>query len=114
MADVTGAVHRDIGGTSYSFRLTNGALAQLQAEFGADLGGLLTGKSAVPDFRVLLRVAVLALMRGTAGIAEDKATAIVDDLSPGVLAPLIEAVIEAAFPPAEQGAEPGNGKRRRG
>lgn len=77
MADVTGALHEDFGGKTYTLRLTLGGIAKLQAKYGNDLGGLLSGGiEGVPPFGLMIDIVAAALEKGeriSAGDAADLA-----------------------------------------
>lgn len=71
MADVTGALHHDFGGKTYTLRLTMATLGKLQGVHGNDLGGLLTGKAeGVLSFTMLVDIVAAGLQKGGGADAE--------------------------------------------
>ena len=104
MADVTGAVTVQHAGKTYALRLTFGAMAELQDEFGQDIAGLLTG-TTTPNFKAMGRMVELALKKGTPAAA-DQAGMIADEIA---TVSLVQSLISAAFP--EGGQSSGNAKR---
>jgi len=116
MSDVTGTVRATLSGAEYTLRLTMRGLAQLQSEFGKDLGGLLSGgfKSGdMPDFTIPLRVVEVALLRGMPDLQADRVKDIADDLLTGDQG-LVARLMVAAFPDAAADAaqaDPGNAER---
>lgn len=104
MADVTGALHHQFGGNSYTLRLTYGVLAKLQGRHGLDLKGLLTGKAGeVPPFDVMLDVVALSLEKGQK-IAAEEAADLADDML-SAEPKIFESLMAAAFPDAMGNAQ---------
>jgi hypothetical protein len=111
MADVTGTVRATLGQNEYTLRLTMRGLATLQGEFGADLGGLLSGKvaeGAIPDFNIMLRVVEIALAKGMPDMTADRVRDVADDLVTDDQT-ILERIMQAAFP--DVAAAAGNVKR---
>lgn len=101
MADVTGALHHQFKGKTYTLLLTMRGVARLQGIHGNDLGGILTGVNAVPSFLVLLDIVAEGLRKGG-----DLNEADADDLADAMLTAdkkLAERVLQLAFPEAAQG-----------
>lgn len=114
MADVTGTLTVQHGGKSYALRLTIRSFAALQAEFGNDLGGVLTGKTAIPDFNICLRTVELALRAGNPGAGDSLGDIPIGTLADDLLTAdftVFERVMAGAFPTQSAGAKPGNAKR---
>lgn len=66
MADITGTLHREVGGKDYALRLTMRDIATLQGEYGINLGGWLSEKQPeIVDFGLALDVVTLAVKRGS-------------------------------------------------
>lgn len=100
MADVTGALHHQFGGKTYTLRLTPRGIAKLQAEHGVNLGGILSGVAqAIPPFAVLLGVVTEALKKGE-GLPDGKAEDLADDMMADDIS-LASRVLAASFPSAE-------------
>jgi hypothetical protein len=107
MADVTGTHWHEHAGTRYAFRLTMRGMAQLQAEFGRDIAGILSAKSdEIPDFAAILRIVEVALAKGNPSLDAEKVKALAEDLA---TPDLVGAIVQAAFPDAGDSA--GNGRR---
>lgn len=105
MADMTGALHHDFGGKSYTLRLTFGVLAKLQGRHGDDLRGLLTGAVvSAPPFAVMLDAVSEALVKG--GSPRDIAADLADDMLTAD-PDLFTRLLSAAFPAMVKG---GNGE----
>lgn len=97
MADITGSLHREFRGRTYTLRLTPLGLARLQADHGNDLGGVLSGAAGdFPPFAVLVGIVSEALKKGE-GMAEAEAQELADDMLAADVG-LAGAVLEAAFP----------------
>jgi len=108
MADITGALSVEHNGTRYMLRLTMRGIAQLQAEFGRDIAGVLSGEAgAIPDFAAILRIVEVALQKGQPGMIASEVAAVADDMA---TPDLVGRIVAAAFPDAEAQAV-GNGKR---
>lgn len=103
MADVTGALHHDFGGRSYTLRLTLGGIAKLQGKHGNDLGGLLTGIEGIPPFGVMIDLLAAALEKGE-GIPSDKAADLADDMLTADQG-IVQRLMTAAFPASAGNAE---------
>ncbi|MCL4065343.1 hypothetical protein M3484_01970 [Pseudomonas sp. GX19020] len=113
MADVTGALHHDFRGKSYTLRMTMRGLAQMQEKHGNDLGGLLSeggDKSAVPPLAPALDLISIALQRGE-GLDAEEADNLADEMMTADRN-LGGRVLAAAFPDvkAAQEAAPGNAR----
>lgn len=106
MADVTGTHYHEHAGTRYAFRLTMRGLATLQAEFGRDIAGILSGGNGIPDFAAILRIVEVALERGTPSLSPDQVKELAEDMANG---DLVGAIVKAAFPDAQED-QGGNGK----
>lgn len=111
MADVTGTLHHEYGGKTYTLRLTWGVLGALQAKHGDDfLERLDVPNGKLPPFNLLIDVAAMALAKGEK-MAEDEARDLADDIitsDPEVIGRLMT----AAFPDAVgNGAAQGKKKR---
>jgi hypothetical protein len=105
MADVTGTIHIEHGGKQYALRLSMGGIAKLQAEFGRDIAGLLSGAAnEVPDFAAILRVVEVALEKAQPSLSQEKIKDLADDIAS---TDLVGKIIAAAFPDVE--ADAGNG-----
>lgn len=104
MADVTGTLHHEHGGKTYTLRLTWGVLGALQEKHGDDfLDRLDVPQGKLPPFNLLIDVAAMALAKGE-GLKPDDARDLADDIitsDPEVIGRLMA----AAFPDAG-----GNGK----
>jgi hypothetical protein len=111
MADVTGTVRVTHDGAEYTLRLTMRGFAKLQAEFGRDLGGLLTKQQTetIPDYNTVLRIVEVALETGMPKLEPDRVVAIADELVTADQS-LFGRVFEGAFPEAAAAAS-GNAKR---
>ena len=111
MADVTGALHHEFQGKSYTLRITMRGLAQLQDMHGADLGGLLSGGGgAIPFLAPSLDLISVALQRGE---GMDKAEA--DDLADEMFTAdrnFAQRVLAAAFPDVVAAAPGATGNAR--
>ena len=106
MADVTGTVHVDHGGKRFALRLTMRALAELQAEFGQDLGGISSqGEAAFPNMAPLLRMIELALIKGQPEMSPETARDLADDMLTRDIG-LVQKVLAAAFPSVPGAARP--------
>lgn len=80
MADVTGALHHEFAGKTYTLRLTMAGIAALQDKHGNDLGGLLTGGTqGIPPFALLIDIVIEALVKGEK-MQRDEAEELADDL----------------------------------
>ena len=115
MADVTGALHHEFNGKSYTLRITMRGLAHLQGLHGNDLGGLLSdGGSAIPALAPSLDLISVALQRGE-GLDQQGADDMADEMFTADRT-LAGKVLAAAFPDAvaSAGEAPaaGNGKPR--
>lgn len=110
MTDPTGAVEVELGGETYSLRLTMRGIARLQAKHGRNLAGMLDGTAGdVPDMEAVLDLVSEALQRGH-GLPAKEADDIADELA--TANPMIVGTILAgAFPDAEGNARP---KAKRG
>ena len=116
MADVTGALHIDHAGKSYSLFLSFRSIAKLQSKHGKSIGGLLNGEAEKEgiDANVALDVVAAALVKGEkmdASAAEDLA----DDILHGRIM-LVGELLRAAFGSDEadaggKGQSQGNAKR---
>lgn len=106
MADVTGALHHEFGGKTFTLRLTLGGIAKLQAKYGNGLGGMLDGTiRGTPPFGIMIDVLAVALEKGQQ-LPADQAADLADDmLTAGVS--LFEELMKAAFPDL---AKAGNAK----
>lgn len=97
MADVTGALHHDFGGKTYTLRLTLGGFAKLQGKYGNDLGGLLTGGiEGVPPFGIMIDIIAAALEKGER-ISADEAVDLADDMLTADQS-IMDKVMKSAFP----------------
>ncbi|SEN90721.1 hypothetical protein SAMN04489859_102174 [Paracoccus alcaliphilus] len=97
MADVTGALHHDFGGKTYTLRLTLGGISKLQGKYGNDLGGLLDGGiEGVPPFGMMIDIIAAALEKGER-ISADDAADLADDMLTADRS-IMEKVMKAAFP----------------
>ena len=104
MADVTGALHHEYGGRSYTLRLSLGGIAKLQGKYGNDLCGLLTGEAeGVPPFAVMIDMVAASLEKGE-GMPADEAIEVADDLLTADQG-LVQRVLNAAFPAAAGNAK---------
>ena len=104
---MTGAVQVKHGGVSYQLRLTMRGIAELQAEFGRDIAGLLSGRDGdIPDFNAVLRLIEVALLKGTPSIDATTTSIVAEDIA---TIELVGKVVQAAFP--EAGSAEGNVRR---
>lgn len=108
MADVTGALHHEFGGKTYTLRLTMSVLATLQGRYGDDFLSKFNAAELAkkPPFALMVDMVTLSLVKGmkmpeaqAADLADDMITAR-NDLAASLLA--------AAFP--DTGAAVGNGQ----
>lgn len=97
MSDVTGALHHDFGGRSYTLRLTLGGIGKLQGRHGNDLGGLLSGGiEGIPPFSLMIDIVAVALEKGER-MAPDEAQDVADDIITADQS-VFEKLMRAAFP----------------
>lgn len=97
MSDVTGALHHEFGGRSYTLRLTLGGIGKLQGKHGNDLGGLLTGGiQGIPPFSLMIDVVAVALEKGER-MSSDEAQDVADDIITADQS-VFEKLMKAAFP----------------
>ena len=123
MADVTGTVRHEHDGKSYALRLTNLGLADLQDAWGADIGGLLSGKfdipedadesfrAAVPPMRLIVDVVARGLEKGE-GMDRAAALDLADEMTTQDNT-LMGRVFATAFPKAALGNAPAPKKAKR-
>ena len=111
MADVTGALHHEFQGKSYTMRITMRGLAHLQGLHGNDLGGLLSaGGSDIPALRPSLDLVSVALQRGE-GIDQPEADDLADEMFTADRT-LAGRVLAAAFPDAVAEEAPAGGNAK--
>jgi hypothetical protein len=104
MADITGTVHADHGGKRYALRLTMRGLAELQAEFGQDLGGITThGEGAFPNMAPILRLVELSLRKGQPDMSPETAADLADEMLTADIA-IVQRILTAAFPSVAGGS----------
>ena len=108
MADVTGALHHEFGGKTYTLRLTMSVLAQMQARHGDDFLSRFNAAEVAksPPFALMIDMVTLSLVRGMR-LAEAEAADLADDMLTGDNE-LVANLLAAAFPDAK--ANVGNGQ----
>jgi hypothetical protein len=107
MAHPTGEVDVQHNGKTYTLHLTMRGVAQLQKEFGQNLGPILEVKPGeMPDFDVLLRVIEIALHKRHRDEEGDLADEILS-ADMGVFARVIAAAFPQPDAAAPSEAEPG-------
>lgn len=109
MAELTGTIHEEIGGVSYTLRLTMRGIAALQAKYGKTISGLLDGTTGdIPDFATLLELVSIALQTG-----ESLEAAVADEVADNLLtrdAEIVGRIVAAAFPDQKPGKRARKGK----
>jgi hypothetical protein len=108
MADVTGALHHEFGGKTYTLRATMGVLAKLQARHGGDFMSKFDQESIRknPPLALMIDVVTLSLIKGM-GMPEGEAADLADDMLTGS-PDLAVILLASAFPDAK--ANVGNGQ----
>lgn len=102
-----GEIHFEVGGVSYSTRLSTNAMVKYQDETGENVLDAFAALEGRPDMRRFRDIFWAAL---TGDYSKDEVGDLMDDLGMAEVGRIIGDTAKAAFPDAEKGDAEGNGK----